>query len=155
MPTCTVVAAVGQLSSEQKRANAEKVTRSRNEVTGAPAFFARVLFVDIADGNWFVGAAALGSNQIYIQGYIRGGRCVETKRALIPGIRDALASGAGLPTSRVWSYVVRLPPAHMVEYGHVLPEPGAEAVWSGGLPREDRAMIESFGSGQPLERAAN
>lgn len=147
MPTYTVMAPSGQLSSEQKRAIAEKVTRIHSEVTGAPSFFAQVLFVDIADGNWFVGGAALDSKQIYVHGHIRGGRSTEVKRALILGIRDALASGAGLPTSRVWSYIVELPPAHMIEFGHVLPEPGAEAVWLQNLPPEDRALIERFHSG--------
>lgn len=146
MPTYTVLAPAGRLSSEQKRAIAEEVTRTHNEVTGAPAFFAQVLFVDIEDGNWFVGGAALDSNQIYIHGHIRGGRSTEMKRALVLGLRDALASGAGLPASGVWSYIVELPPAHMVEYGHVLPEPGGEAVWLQGLPPEDRARMESFGS---------
>ncbi len=147
MPTYTVIAPAGQLSSEQKKAIAGDVTRTHSEVTGAPAFFVQVLFVDIADGNWFVGGTALVSNQIYIHGNIRGGRSAKMKHTLVLRLRDALASGAGLPTSRVWSYIVELPPANMVEYGHVLPEPGAEAAWLEGLPPDDRAMMESVGPG--------
>lgn len=147
MPTYTVFAPAGQLSSEQKRFIAGEITRTHSEVTGAPAFFAQVLFVDIAGGNWFVGGAALDSNQVYIHGHIRGGRCAEMKRSLIVGLRDALASGAGVPTNRVWAYISELPPAHMMEYGHVLPEPGGEAAWLEALPPADRAMMESAGPG--------
>ena len=147
MPTYTVLAPAGQLSSQQKKTIAEKVTRTHNEVTGAPSFFAQVVFVDIADGNWFIGGAPLQSDQIYIHGHIRGGRSAGMKRDLVVGLRDALAEGAEVPSSQVWSYIVELPPANMVEYGHVLPEPGEEAAWMEELPPEDRALMKSFGPG--------
>lgn len=147
MPTYTVLAPAGQLSSQQKKTIAEKVTRTHNEVTGAPSFFAQVVFADIADGNWFIGGAPLQSDQIYIHGHIRGGRSAGMKRDLVVGLRDALAEGAEVPSSQVWSYIVELPPANMVEYGHVLPEPGEEAAWMEGLPPEDRALMKSFGAG--------
>ena len=147
MPTYIVFAPAGQFSSEQKKTIAEKVTRTHSEVTGAPSFFAQVMFVDIADGNWFIGGAPLESDQVYIHGHIRGGRSAEMKRDLVIGLRDALAEGAEVSSSRVWSYIVELPPAHMVEYGHVLPEPGKEAAWMEGLPPEDRALMKSVGSG--------
>ena len=143
MPTYTIHAPAGQFSKEQKQTIAGKVTRTHNEVTGAPTFFAQVIFVDVADGNWFMGGAPLEAEQIYICGHIRGGRSDEMKRKLILGLRDALAEGAGLPTGRVWSYLVELPSAQMVEYGHVLPDPGEEASWLAALPPEDRAIMES------------
>jgi hypothetical protein len=34
----------------------------------------------------------------------------------------------------------------MVEYGHVLPEPGDEATWMAGLPEADRARMLAVGS---------
>jgi phenylpyruvate tautomerase PptA (4-oxalocrotonate tautomerase family) len=145
MPTYTVLSPAGQLSRQKKKTIAGNITRTHNEVTGAPSFFAQVVFVDIADGNWFVGGAALESDQIYIYGHIRDGRSAEMKRKLVLALRDALAEGAAVPTSRVWSYIVELPAADMVEFGHVLPEPGDEAAWMEGLPSEDRAMMETVG----------
>lgn len=147
MPTYTVLAPAGQLPSEHKRAIADRVSRAHNEVTGAPAFFAQVIFIEIAHGNWFIGGRPLESKHIYIHGHIRGGRPTEMKRELVLSLRDALAAGAEVPRSRVWCYIVDLPPAHMVEYGHVLPEPGEEAAWLEGLPPEDRALMESVGRG--------
>ena len=37
----------------------------------------------------------------------------------------------------------------MVEFGHVLPEPGDEAAWTAALPQYDRRreMMEAIGSG--------
>ena len=147
MPTYTIHAPAAQLSNEQKKSIAGKVTRTHNKVTGAPTFFAQVIFVDVADGNWFMGGAPLKAEQIYICGHIRGGRPDEMKRDLLLGLRDALAEGAGLPTGRVWSYLVELPPAQMVEYGHVLPNPGEEASWLAALPSEERAIMEPVSRG--------
>ena len=147
MPTYTVLSPAGQLSGQHKKTIAEKVTRIHSEVTGALLFFAQVVFVEIADGNWFIGGAPLQSDQIYIHGHIRGGRPAEMKRDLVIGLRDALAEGAEVPRSRVWSYIVELAPTHMVEFGHVLPEPGEEAAWMEGLPPEDRALMKSIGPG--------
>ncbi len=143
MPTYTVLAPAGQLSNEQKNTIAREVTRTHNEVTGAQTFLAQVVFVDVAAGNWFLGGAPLDSSQIYVYGYIRAGRSGETKRKLILGLRDALAAGAAVPGSSVWSYILELPPAQMVEYGHVLPEPGMEASWLAELPVEDRTLMDS------------
>lgn len=148
MPTYTVLTPAGQLSTAQKKTVANKVTRTHNQVTGAPTFFAQVVFVDVPEGNWFIGGAPLDARQIHVCGHIRGGRSAKMKRDLVIGLRDALAEGAEVPTSRVWSYIVELPPAHMVEYGHFLPEPGKEAAWMEGLPPEDRALMKSVGRGQ-------
>ena len=37
-----------------------------------------------------------------------------------------------LPANHVWVYITDLIPRQMVEFGHVLPEPGDEAKWAGG-----------------------
>lgn len=145
MPTYVVSAPAGLLTSDQKKTIAREVTRTHNAVTGAQSFFAQVMFVDVDDGNWFVGGAPMADRQVFIQGHIRGGRPAAMKHALVTGLRDALAVAAGLPATRVWSYIVELPPSQMVEYGHVLPEPGGEAAWLAGLPAADRAAMEAVG----------
>jgi hypothetical protein len=35
----------------------------------------------------------------------------------------------------------------MVEFGHVLPEPGGEPAWTAALPQSDREMMQAIGSG--------
>jgi phenylpyruvate tautomerase PptA (4-oxalocrotonate tautomerase family) len=146
MPTYTVSAPAGRLSSVQKSALAREITKTHNEVTGAQTFFAQVVFQDVQDSNWFVGGASLGqAPTIYLCGHVRGGRPAEMKRSLILKLRDVLASNSGLPSNRVWVYLVELPPSLMLEYGHVLPEPGQESNWLSSMPAEDRAMLEALG----------
>jgi phenylpyruvate tautomerase PptA (4-oxalocrotonate tautomerase family) len=145
MPTYTVWSPAGQLSPTQKAAIAREVTRTHNAVTGAQTFFAQVVFHDIAPGNWFMGGAPLEGAQVYLYGHVRGGRPKEMKDRLVLGLRDAVQAGAGIDKGQVWVYVIEVPPAQMVEYGHVLPEPGQEAAWLGGLPAEDRERMERIG----------
>ncbi|MGA2553032.1 MAG: tautomerase family protein [Burkholderiaceae bacterium] len=145
MPTYTIYAPRGQLSSEQKKTIAGAITRTHETVTGARSFFAQVLFIEIPHENWFMGGGALQTEQLYVCGHIRGGRSPELKRDLILGLRDALAIGASVSRSKVWAYLVEVPPSLMVEYGHVLPVPGQEEIWLAELPPEDRALLEAMG----------
>ncbi len=145
MPTYTVSAPAGHLSLELKKKIAFEVTRTHNQVTGAQTFFAQVMFQDIQEGNWFMGGAPLDGKQYFIQGQIRGGRTPELKSRLLLGLRDVLATSIDVPKTAVWSYLIELPPSHMVEYGYVLPEPGSEAAWLAQMPPEDRALMEGVG----------
>jgi hypothetical protein len=36
----------------------------------------------------------------------------------------------------------------MIEFGHLLPEPGDEAAWTAALPTADREFVQSIGRGQ-------
>jgi len=145
MPTYTVSTSAGLLTVPQKQAIATAITRVHSEVTGAQAFFAQVMFVETAPGDWFIGGAPMTERQIFVQGQIRGGRTAAMKHALITGLCDALANASRLPTSRVWCYLIELPPSQMIEYGHVLPEPGGEAAWLASLPEEDRVVMRAVG----------
>jgi phenylpyruvate tautomerase PptA (4-oxalocrotonate tautomerase family) len=145
MPTYTIFSPAGQLSGAQKADIARNVTRVHNEVTGAQTFFAQVVFHDTVPGNWFMGGAPLDGKQIYLCGHIRGGRPKEMKERLVLGLRDVVQAGAGVEKRNVWAYLVELPPSHMVEYGYMLPEPGAEKAWLSEMPAEDRQRLEAIG----------
>jgi phenylpyruvate tautomerase PptA (4-oxalocrotonate tautomerase family) len=145
MPTYTVSTHAGALSVEVKQRIASRITQTHNEVTGAQSFFAQVIFVDIADGNWFMGGAPAAPKTVFVHGQIRGGRTADMKLALLAGLLDTVASAAGVLKTSMWVYIVELPPAHMAEYGHVLPEPGSEGHWLAALPAADRALMESTG----------
>jgi len=41
---------------------------------------------------------------------------------------------------------VDVPARDMIEYGHILPEPGDESAWMEGLPAADRERMRSVGS---------
>lgn len=145
MPTYTVNAPDGRLSSEQKNRIAAEITRIHHEVTGAPSFFAQVIFVDVKGGNYFVGGVALSSDQIFVHGQIRAGRSADDKHRLLLRILPAVAVAASMPNSHVWMYLVDLPAAQMAEFGQILPEPGGEAAWTAALPADERERMQSIG----------
>jgi phenylpyruvate tautomerase PptA (4-oxalocrotonate tautomerase family) len=145
MPTYTVTTLEGCLDDAKRSKIAREITRVHNETTGAPTYFAQVIFVEIAPGKYFVGGMPLHGQQVFVNGQIRAGRSAESKDALISEMLAAVAKAAQLPNNNIWVYISDLIPRQMAEFGHVLPEPGREAEWAASLPVEDRARMESFG----------
>lgn len=145
MPTYTVTAPEGRLSAAQKASIAAEITRIHHTVTGAPGYFAQVLFTDVRSGNYFVGGKPLNDDQIFVHGQIRGGRTDADKRRLLTELLDAVAQAAQAPKTAIWVYLVDLPARQMAEFGHILPEPGEEAAWSASLPAADRERMERTG----------
>jgi phenylpyruvate tautomerase PptA (4-oxalocrotonate tautomerase family) len=145
MPTYTITAPTGRLTTEQKSRLAEGVTRAHQQQTGAQGFFAQVVFVEVAASDWFVGGAPIEGDQLFIHGQIRAGRSADVKRALLMQLIDTVAAVCAAPNNKVWGYLVELPAAQMAEYGHVLPEPGGEGAWLAALPSEDRELMQSIG----------
>jgi phenylpyruvate tautomerase PptA (4-oxalocrotonate tautomerase family) len=145
MPTYTVYSPKGQLTGEQRATIARGITGTHTAATGAQGFFAQVIFNEVETGTWFMGGKPLGTGQVYLCGHIRGGRPAAMKARLLEGLRDVLIEGAKVPRHSVWCYLVELPPSHMIEYGHVLPEPGSESQWLADMPAEDRERLEAIG----------
>lgn len=145
MPTYTVTAPEGRLNASHKADIAAAITRVHNTVTGAPTYFAQVIFVDVKPGNYFIGGVPLAADQVFVHGQIRAGRSVADKDKLIATMLQAVAQAAAVPKHAVWVYILDLVPRQMVEFGHVLPEPGGEAAWTEGLPKEDRERMEKIG----------
>ncbi|MBB4261351.1 4-oxalocrotonate tautomerase family protein [Bradyrhizobium sp. CIR3A] len=144
MPTYTVTVLEGTLDSEKKARIAQEVTRVHSEVTGAPSFFAQVIFSEVKAGNYYIAGKPLGHPQIYLHGQIRAGRSIEIKDVLIKQMVDAIATAADVARTGVWVYLVDLVPRQMVEFGHVLPESGDEPHWTANLPDQDRAWMKAL-----------
>ncbi len=145
MPTYKVTTAANRLTPRQKTRIAQEITRIHKAVTGAHAFFAQVIFADIEPGNHFVGGKPLQHDLIFLHGHIRAGRTPEQKQELLLQLTAALALAANAPHNAIWAYVNDLPHNQMVEFGHLLPQPGAESDWFQGLPPEDRDLLERIG----------
>jgi phenylpyruvate tautomerase PptA (4-oxalocrotonate tautomerase family) len=144
MPTYIVSAAAGRLSADTRQRIAEDITRIHNQATGAQSFFAQVIFNEVPQGNHFVGGSPLRAEQIFVHGHIRAGRTAERKRELLEGMVDAISKTTSVAKRYIWAYISELPPAQMIEYGHVLPEPGSEENWLSSLPAEDRDYMQSI-----------
>src|SRR5262245_7401681 len=146
MPTYTCTTLEGRLTADQKRKIAREITRIHAEVTGAPGFFAQVIFTDVSAGNLFIGGVALKHDHIFVYGHIRAGRAAVDKARMITLMAKAVGDAAKVDDARaIWVYVAELPPRQMIEFGHLLPEPGDEAAWTAALPEADRVFLRSIG----------
>ncbi len=141
MPTYQLTVPANRLSRQQKARAAAAITRVHNEVTGAATFFAQVIFQEVPEGSYFVGGRMLTDDQLFLHGQIRAGRSAPDRRRLLLGLRDAVALAADAESVSVWVYLVDLPACDMIEYGHILPEPGDEASWMQSLPAAARTRM--------------
>lgn len=146
MPTYTLTVPANLLNQGQKAAVAQAVTQTHSDVTGAATFFAQVIIGEIAEGNYFVGGKVLAGRQAYLQGQIRSGRSAPDRKRLLLALRDAVAASCDLAKCDVWVYLIDLPARDMIEYGHILPEPGDEQAWMDGLPETDRLRTQKTGA---------
>jgi phenylpyruvate tautomerase PptA (4-oxalocrotonate tautomerase family) len=144
MPTYVCTVKEGRLSPDQKSGIAAEITRIHCEVTGAPIFFAQVIFEEVKPGNYFMGGAPLAHDQVFVYGRVRAGRSVQDKLKMIKLMAE-VGEAAGVSRTGVWIYIAELPPRQMIEYGYVLPEPGEEQAWANALPAEDREFMQAVG----------
>lgn len=146
MPTYYCTSIEGRLSAQQKSKIAAEITRIHAEVTGAPTYYAQVIFDDVKPGNYFMGGAPLKHDQVFVYGHIRGGRAAVDKTRMIKLMAKAVGAAAGVKEQwSVWVYVGELPARQMIEFGHVLPEAGDEPIWTAALPPAEREFMQSVG----------
>lgn len=144
MPTYIVSSTSGLLSDHAKADIASEITRAHSGATGAQGFFAQVIFNEIAPGTHFMGGVKIDTTQVFVHGHIRAGRTPEQKAQLLADIVQSVERVTGLQRRFLWAYISELPPGNMIEYGQVLPQPGAEQQWFDALPEEDRRYLLSF-----------
>ena len=144
MPTYVCTIKEGRLSPDQKSRIAGEITRIHYEVTGAPTFFAQVIFEEVNPGNYFMGGVPLAHDQIFVYGRVRAGRSIQDKLKMIKLMAEAVAEAAGVSRIGVW-IIAELPARQMMEYGHVLHEPGDEDAWTKALPTEHREFMQAVG----------
>jgi phenylpyruvate tautomerase PptA (4-oxalocrotonate tautomerase family) len=96
MPTYVCTVREGRLSPDQKSRIAEEITRIHCEVTGAPTFFAQVIFEEVKPGNYFMGGKPLVHDQIFVYGRVRAGRSAQDKLKMIKLLAEAVGKAAGV-----------------------------------------------------------
>jgi phenylpyruvate tautomerase PptA (4-oxalocrotonate tautomerase family) len=145
MPTYTVTSANVSLTATQESQMAAAITEAHHENTGAPGFFAQVLFNVLPERRHYIGGKLNVTPHIYVHGLIRAGRSTAAKSGLIRQIASKVREIAGVGTEDIWVYVQDIPPEQMIEFGRVLPEPGAEEQWRQGLSQQKRQQLASAG----------
>ena len=73
MPTYTVTSVEGTLDAPRRAKIAAAITRIHSETTGAPTYFAQVIFTEVAPDCYFVGGSPLKGQQVFVNGQIRVG----------------------------------------------------------------------------------
>ena len=134
MPTYTVTNSNFNLTSKQQKNLAEGITKVHNAVTGANTYFAQVIFNKTKKNNHFMGGKKVKEPSLFLLGQIRAGRPKKVKDKLISELKNILVKKSKLDETKVWAYIVDLPPSQMIEYGSVLPESGKEKEWFKNLP---------------------
>lgn len=145
MPTYTVTSANVSLTGAQQSEIAAAITEAHHQNTGAPGFFAQVMFIALPERTHYIGGKLNSTPQIYVHGLIRAGRSVDVKTGLLRRITSNVREIAGVGAEDIWVYVQDIPPEQMIEFGRVLPEPGAEEQWRNGLSPQKREQLAAAG----------
>jgi phenylpyruvate tautomerase PptA (4-oxalocrotonate tautomerase family) len=146
MPTYVCVVKAGLLNNLQKHRIAAAITRLHSETTGEPTWSGPVVIDENEQRPRYLSGPP-ADHQIWIRGDIRAGRTSEQRQRLMLGIVQAVSEISGVEESAIWVYLCNLAPDDMVEYGHVLPRPGAEQQWFQTLPPELKRYLSSMGVG--------
>ncbi len=145
MPTYTVTTANLSLSATQKGQIAEAITAAHHASTGAPAFFAQVIFRALDGGDHFIGGKPNASSHIFVHGLIRSGRVLDVKQKLMSEAAGKVQAIAGIGAEDVWFYIQEIDAPQMIEFGRFLPEPGAEEAWRKAITVEKQTQLGQAG----------
>jgi phenylpyruvate tautomerase PptA (4-oxalocrotonate tautomerase family) len=133
------------LTVHQKTRIAAEIARVHHEATGAPIFFVQVVFDEKDASARFLGGQP-AANHVWIRGDIRAGRTKTQREHLMLQIKNAVSNIAGIDEKSIWVYLCNLEPTDMVEYGHVLPQPGHEQEWFDKLPVSLQSYLKNLGA---------
>ena len=142
MPTYTVKYSNLRLSPKQKKLIADGITKTHSKFTGANTFFAQVIFEKNEKSSHFMGGKFVKNKEIFLNGQIRAGRTLTTKKKLILGLREILTRNTKLKKDFVWVYLEDLLPQQMIEYGEILPKSGGEKKWFNCLSTSLRKRLK-------------
>ncbi|MDR1686582.1 MAG: tautomerase family protein [Desulfovibrio sp.] len=141
MPTYVCSAQAGKWTAEQKQNIAQAIAVNHSAATGAPPNLVHVIIQDVPGTTRFVGGKP-EEEHIWIIGYIRSGRDDETIGRLMLSIMRSVSRITGTDEHYVWVYICPIESSHMVKYGKVHPQPGAEKAWFDSMPEHVRAYME-------------
>ena len=134
MATYSVYFAGVSLSTHQKYAIAQDITKIHAEVTGAEAYFAQVIFKALDTHDFFIGGVLLDEPHLFLSGQIRSGRSEQTIKQLLVELEISLQRTTKLASHQIWAYIDEIKPSQMIEYGQILPAVGFDKVCFSTLP---------------------
>ena len=143
MPTYIVTSTNIDITQDQKQKIAETLTNTHARHTGAPAYFAQVLFNDLGTGNLFIGGKPFAEHQVFVHGLIRAGRLQATKSDMITDMIADVSSALALARDDIWVYLQDIDHRQMAEFGRILPAPGEEEAWCNKMSPEKLSQLSA------------
>ena len=144
MPTYLCWTKAGRLTSDQRQRIAKSITEIHHEAGRAPRYFVQVISTELADHAHFIGGAPAPDDQVWIRADIRAGRTQDQKDQLLTRIASEVAEIAGAARESVWVYISDIPGPSVLEFGHILPQPGEEEAWFADLPPELQERLRAL-----------
>jgi len=141
MPTYVCFTCADRLTPGQKERIAKVITHAHSEEAVAPSYLVQVIFQSLLPAQHFVGGAPGPQGQIWIRGDIRAGRTRAQRTRLQLRLAEEVGAIASSAPDDLWIYLNEMQPSNMMEFGHLLPEPGAEAEWFAALPEALRDRL--------------
>jgi len=141
MPTYVCFTYADRLTPVQKQRIAKVITQVHSEEAAAPSYLVQVVFQSLLPTQHFVGGEPGPQGQIWIRGDIRAGRTEAQRTRLQLRLAEEVGRIAGSAPDELWIYLNEMQPRNMMEFGHLLPEPGAEAEWFAALPEALRDRL--------------
>jgi len=139
MPTYVVYAP--PLAPETKSALAQAISKRHSAETGAPEYFAQVVF---PASERYVGGARVESGHIWVRADIRSGRDAPVRSSLAMGLAKDISAITGVKLEAVWVYITNIDASDIVEYGRVMPNPGDEGPWLESMDHELIAKLKAL-----------
>ena len=97
-------------------------------------------------GTTNIGGKAYAVPHLFVHGLIRAGRSTDTKTKLITDIAASVHVAAGIGPEDIWVYIQDIPATQMVEFGRILPEPGAEDSWRSAMSAQKLQDLKATGA---------
>ena len=136
MPTYICSTSANRLTGEQRAKIAETITTVHSEEALAPRYLVQVIFREVAPTENYIGGKPAPLSHIWIRADIRAGRTELQRTTLQLRMAREVSKIAGSSMDDIWIYLNELLPTNMIEFGHLLPQPGQEKQWFESLPPE-------------------
>jgi len=105
MPTFTVYACEGRLSSDQKLAIADVLSTIHYTENGVPKWCAQTIFLSVLSGDHFIGTKTASADHIFIRADTRPGRTMKKKTRMIERMVTEVSEASKIDLSHFWVYV--------------------------------------------------
>lgn len=120
MPLYTITTQAGALSNDDRATLAEQLTKNHCELSGVPANWVHIMFLEYPVGNGFTAGRPAAAVSLTL--LIRTGRSPEYKRTLLAQLWKLLQNATDAATDQIVIGIQEVPPSQAMEMGQIMPD---------------------------------